>query len=56
MVQQRLLRGDFAVHETCSPYKSLEDLWDGEIWNGDGFSCLPIEDAEDVIWHWILIA
>ncbi|XP_022632021.1 NADPH-dependent aldo-keto reductase, chloroplastic isoform X2 [Vigna radiata var. radiata] len=29
--QQRLLRGDTAVHETCSPYKSLEDLWDGEI-------------------------
>lgn len=29
--QQRLLRGDFAVHETCSPYKSLEELWDGEI-------------------------
>ncbi|XP_022978234.1 NADPH-dependent aldo-keto reductase, chloroplastic-like [Cucurbita maxima] len=29
--QQRLLRGDFAVHETQSPYKSLEELWDGEI-------------------------
>ncbi|XP_057971030.1 NADPH-dependent aldo-keto reductase, chloroplastic-like [Malania oleifera] len=29
--QQRLLRGDFAVHENCSPYKSLEELWDGEI-------------------------
>ncbi|KAL4381441.1 hypothetical protein AHAS_Ahas04G0133800 [Arachis hypogaea] len=29
--QQRLLRGDTAVHETCSPYKSLEELWDGEI-------------------------
>ncbi|XP_027351521.1 NADPH-dependent aldo-keto reductase, chloroplastic-like isoform X1 [Abrus precatorius] len=29
--QQRLLRGDPAVHETCSPYKSLEELWDGEI-------------------------
>ncbi|XAR68905.1 hypothetical protein NMG60_11000317 [Bertholletia excelsa] len=29
--QQRLLRGDFAIHESCSPYKSLEDLWDGEI-------------------------
>ncbi|KAF3449075.1 hypothetical protein FNV43_RR09799 [Rhamnella rubrinervis] len=28
--QQRLLRGDFAVHE-ASPYKSLEELWDGEI-------------------------
>lgn len=31
LMQQRLLRGDTAVHETCSPYKSLEDLWDGEI-------------------------
>ncbi|XVE96933.1 hypothetical protein REPUB_Repub02eG0266800 [Reevesia pubescens] len=29
--QQRLLRGEFAVHETRSPYKSLEELWDGEI-------------------------
>ncbi|KAI9153068.1 hypothetical protein LWI28_005380 [Acer negundo] len=29
--QQRLLRGDFAVHETISPYKSLAELWDGEI-------------------------
>ncbi|KAK2657785.1 hypothetical protein Ddye_010837 [Dipteronia dyeriana] len=29
--QQRLLRGDFAVHETLSPYKSLAELWDGEI-------------------------
>ncbi|KAF5737185.1 aldose reductase [Tripterygium wilfordii] len=29
--QQRLLRGDFAIHETCSPYKSLQELWDGEI-------------------------
>ncbi|TYI11003.1 hypothetical protein E1A91_A09G164700v1 [Gossypium mustelinum] len=29
--QQRLLRGEFALHPTCSPYKSLEELWDGEI-------------------------
>ncbi|KAF5471625.1 hypothetical protein F2P56_008403 [Juglans regia] len=29
--QQRLLRGDFAIHESCSPYKSLQELWDGEI-------------------------
>ncbi|KAJ0087997.1 hypothetical protein Patl1_31795 [Pistacia atlantica] len=29
--QQRLLRGNFAVHETKSPYKSLKELWDGEI-------------------------
>ncbi|KAK6231363.1 hypothetical protein SCA6_001436 [Theobroma cacao] len=29
--QQRLLRGEFAVHGTRSPYKSLEELWDGEI-------------------------
>ncbi|KAG5554008.1 hypothetical protein RHGRI_011769 [Rhododendron griersonianum] len=29
--QQRLLRGDFAVHESRSPYKSLQELWDGEI-------------------------
>jgi len=39
IMQQRLLRGDFAVHESCSPYKSLEELWDGEIWNGDNLHC-----------------
>ncbi|KAK3037447.1 LOW QUALITY PROTEIN: hypothetical protein RJ639_031941 [Escallonia herrerae] len=31
ILQQRLLRGDFAVHESRSPYKCLEELWDGEI-------------------------
>lgn len=30
--QARLLRGDFAIHET-GPYKSLDELWDGEIWS-----------------------
>eukprot|EP01018_Ginkgo_biloba_P034538 Gb_39694 [translate_table: standard] len=29
--QVRLVRGDFLVHETFSPYKSVEELWDGEI-------------------------
>ncbi|EXB36720.1 Aldo-keto reductase family 4 member C9 [Morus notabilis] len=29
--QQRLLRGDFAIHESLSPYKSLQELWDGEM-------------------------
>ncbi|KAL5973465.1 NADPH-dependent aldo-keto reductase, chloroplastic [Asimina triloba] len=29
--QARLLRGEFAVHETRSPYKSIQDVWDGEI-------------------------
>ncbi|KAL2920837.1 NADPH-dependent aldo-keto reductase chloroplastic [Bienertia sinuspersici] len=28
--QRRLLCGDFAIHET-GPYKSVEELWDGEI-------------------------
>ncbi|KAK9668745.1 hypothetical protein RND81_13G083300 [Saponaria officinalis] len=28
--QKRLLRGDFAIRET-GPYKSVEELWDGEI-------------------------
>ncbi|KNA25872.1 hypothetical protein SOVF_002600 [Spinacia oleracea] len=28
--QRRLLRGDFAISET-GPYKSVEELWDGEI-------------------------
>ncbi|XP_072995677.1 NADPH-dependent aldo-keto reductase, chloroplastic-like [Typha latifolia] len=30
ITQARLLRGDFAIHES-GPYKSLEELWDGEI-------------------------
>ncbi|XP_051131953.1 NADPH-dependent aldo-keto reductase, chloroplastic-like isoform X2 [Andrographis paniculata] len=29
--QERLLVCDWAVHETLSQYKSLEELWDGEI-------------------------
>ncbi|XP_051131960.1 NADPH-dependent aldo-keto reductase, chloroplastic-like [Andrographis paniculata] len=29
--QERLLPGEFAVHETLSQYKSLEQVWDGEI-------------------------
>ncbi|ERN08050.1 hypothetical protein AMTRI_Chr08g203210 [Amborella trichopoda] len=29
--QGRLIRGNFLVHETLSPYKSVEELWDGEI-------------------------
>lgn len=30
-MQARLLRGDFAVNDRESPYKSVEELWDGEI-------------------------
>lgn len=29
--QEKLLRGDFFTHETYGPYRSVEDLWDGEI-------------------------
>lgn len=29
--QARLVRGTFAVHETLSEYKTVEELWDGEI-------------------------
>ncbi|CAK7342788.1 unnamed protein product [Dovyalis caffra] len=29
--QSRVLRGTEFVHETLSPYKTLEELWDGEI-------------------------
>eukprot|EP01018_Ginkgo_biloba_P034606 Gb_04229 [translate_table: standard] len=29
--QVRLMRGEFIVHPTLSPYKSVEELWDGEI-------------------------
>lgn len=30
-VQARLVQGTSFVHETMSPYKTLEELWDGEI-------------------------
>ncbi|EXC13939.1 putative NAD(P)H-dependent oxidoreductase 2 [Morus notabilis] len=29
--ERKIMRGEFLVNETTSPYKSLEDLWDGEI-------------------------
>jgi len=32
LLQARLLRGTTFVHETCGAYKTVEELWDGEIW------------------------
>uniref|UniRef100_A0A0D6QVP5 NADP-dependent oxidoreductase domain-containing protein n=1 Tax=Araucaria cunninghamii TaxID=56994 RepID=A0A0D6QVP5_ARACU len=29
--QERFLRGQFFAHETCGPYRKVEDLWDGEL-------------------------
>lgn len=29
-VQRKLIRGEFIVHE-LGPYKTVEELWDGEI-------------------------
>ncbi|XP_042045873.1 NADPH-dependent aldo-keto reductase, chloroplastic-like [Salvia splendens] len=29
--QARLVRGTFAVHETLSQYRTVEELWDGEV-------------------------
>ncbi|KAG9453092.1 hypothetical protein H6P81_005996 [Aristolochia fimbriata] len=29
--QRRLVTGQFLVHETLSPYKSVDEVWDGEI-------------------------
>lgn len=31
VIQARLIRGASFVHETLSPYKNLEELWDEEI-------------------------
>ncbi|XXG85481.1 hypothetical protein AAC387_Pa11g0553 [Persea americana] len=28
--QRRLVAGHFLVHETCSPYKSIEEIWDDD--------------------------
>lgn len=27
----KIMRGDFLVNQTTSPYKSIQQLWDGEI-------------------------
>lgn len=32
ILQARLLRGTSFVHETYGVFRTLEDLWDGEIW------------------------
>ncbi|CAN0891539.1 NADPH-dependent aldo-keto reductase, chloroplastic [Linum grandiflorum] len=29
--ESKIMRGDFLVNDTTSPYRSLEELWDGEI-------------------------
>ncbi|CAK9151439.1 unnamed protein product [Ilex paraguariensis] len=29
--QKRLVRGEYFVHRTLGPFKTVEDLWDGEI-------------------------
>ena len=32
-VQARLLRGSSFAHETLGHYKTVEELWDGELWS-----------------------
>ena len=29
--EMKIMRGEFLVNETTSPYKTIEDLWDDEI-------------------------
>ncbi|XP_061339798.1 NADPH-dependent aldo-keto reductase, chloroplastic-like isoform X1 [Gastrolobium bilobum] len=31
LLQERLIKGTFAVHETYGAYRSIEELWDGEV-------------------------
>lgn len=31
--KMKIMRGEFLVNETTSPYKTIEELWDGEIWS-----------------------
>jgi hypothetical protein len=28
----KIMRGEFHVNQTTSPYKTIEELWDDEIW------------------------
>lgn len=32
MEERKIMRGEFLVNETTSPYKTIQDLWDDEIW------------------------
>lgn len=29
--ERKIMRGEFLVNQTTSPYRTLEDLWDDEI-------------------------
>ena len=31
MEEWKIMRGEFLVNETTSPYRTIEDLWDDEI-------------------------
>lgn len=31
MEEMKIMRGEFHVNETTSPYKTIEELWDDEI-------------------------
>lgn len=31
MEERKIMRGEFFANETTSPYRTIEDLWDGEI-------------------------
>lgn len=31
MEEWKIMRGEFLVNDSTSPYKTIEDLWDGEI-------------------------
>lgn len=37
-MQERLGKGTAYVHETFGAYKTIVDLWDGELWADIGFS------------------
>lgn len=32
LMQERLVKASFFVHETYGAYRSIEDFWDGELW------------------------
>ena len=31
MEEEKIMRGEFFVNQTTSPYRSIQELWDGEI-------------------------
>lgn len=48
-VQVKIIKGTDFVHETFGSYKTIQELWDGEIWE-DHYHVIC-----SVLHHWIML-